>query len=945
MYLRLWWKDARQFWPIWVFLILAATVTQGLMVHYGGPEMRDVGAWSIVALCWTTLYAFAVSAAAFAGERETGTLRLLDILPASRRVVWASKVSFAFGTTLALAATLLAIAALGGNDQVVLTRGTPAFANGLLAIGSVLLLALILGLFCSSIMSNALLAAVASIVLVTIGWSILAAGLDQYSVFGTNRIGLLVGYLGVVLATLPASYIAFTWSRRNRRVPIRLRIQAPIVVSWGSASRVRQEGGPVRDQSPSTVEAPAPVPIVASTVAARPWSADQRRPRSWLTEMRFLIWETMWEGRRTWSFLLVIGLILPVSLALYEYMRNPRFATSWNGLDLSFAIPWNALVALVAGVSVFGLENRARTSRFLVHHGARPGAVWLAKLVTWCFGLAIIWVPLLIMTSEAQPVIAPPRIRENLIEIALCLPFAFAVGLLCGMVIPRGITAGLVALVIAITVGSAQVALVRGEMLPMWGLAAMPVALLAVTWAWRGDWLLDRPAPGRYVRLGLILTTTFGMLLGGYAGVRAWGIPDPGPIGEPSVWIASASLPPDRNAAELYREAARKFETHRAEFGNTLVDVLGTTESGEQERAQKRIRSEVLALIRQAAARPDCRFVQTERLTLAQGVDMPPMRELVGLVIIDAQDRIGQKDLPGAWDDIVVLIRMARHVSEGATMIQGTALALAIEKEALDLAINWATAPGQTPDRLRAAIAAYRDLPRLIPPAEITRAEAILVERTIDLPKEDLEGLVLESLIGPKALNEGKVPVWAALWLDMITTPWERARARRAIRRFAFAFIQIAALEPWELWPTLGPRDPSFYHLGSSPLARVLVPNMASTLNLEYHNEVARRAIVQVMAIRAWQLKHDGRFPDHLEDIVPDELPSLPVDPYSGQPFVYVLNISAAKAWDLKVLENIPNPPTMGSQAALLYSVGRGQGVKREAITFIISPLSKPASR
>ena len=93
-------------------------------------------------------------------------------------------------------------------------------------------------------------------------------------------------------------------------------------------------------------------------------------------------------------------------------------------------------------------------------------------------------------------------------------------------------------------------------MLPIWGLAAMPVALLAVTWAWRGDWLLDRPAPGRYVRLGLILITTFGMLLGGYAGVRAWGIPDPGPIAEPSVWIATASLPPDRNAAELYREAA-----------------------------------------------------------------------------------------------------------------------------------------------------------------------------------------------------------------------------------------------------------------------------------------------------------------------------------------------------------------------------------------------------
>ena len=69
---------------------------------------------------WTFLYAFAVGAAAFAGERETGTLRLLDLLPASRRVVWAGKVSFAFVTTAALAVILLALAVIdlpGGIPQ------------------------------------------------------------------------------------------------------------------------------------------------------------------------------------------------------------------------------------------------------------------------------------------------------------------------------------------------------------------------------------------------------------------------------------------------------------------------------------------------------------------------------------------------------------------------------------------------------------------------------------------------------------------------------------------------------------------------------------------------------------------------------------------------------------------------------------------------------------
>ncbi len=141
----------------------------------------------------------------------------------------------------------------------------------------------------------------------------------------------------------------------------------------------------------------------------------------------------------------------------------------------------------------------------------------------------------------------------------LCIPLAFAVAQLCGMALPRGITAGVIALVVTIALGLAEVSLVKGMMIPVWGLLVMPVALLAVTWAWSGDWLLDRPAPGRYLRLGAILAGVFAVLLGGYIGYRAWGIPDPGPIAPPSAWAATASLASDRNAAELYREAARRL--------------------------------------------------------------------------------------------------------------------------------------------------------------------------------------------------------------------------------------------------------------------------------------------------------------------------------------------------------------------------------------------------
>ena len=94
MYARLWWKDARQFWPIWLVLIVAAAVTQWMMLIFVGGSAR-FGGLGISALIWASLYALAVGAAAFAGERETGTLTLLDHLAADRSVVWAGKVSFA----------------------------------------------------------------------------------------------------------------------------------------------------------------------------------------------------------------------------------------------------------------------------------------------------------------------------------------------------------------------------------------------------------------------------------------------------------------------------------------------------------------------------------------------------------------------------------------------------------------------------------------------------------------------------------------------------------------------------------------------------------------------------------------------------------------------------------------------------------------------------------
>ena len=79
MVARLWWKDARQFWPIWALVAVAAWRCSGLRCTMSATSARQ-GGMAVMALGWTCLYGFAVAAAAFAGERETRTLALLDAL-------------------------------------------------------------------------------------------------------------------------------------------------------------------------------------------------------------------------------------------------------------------------------------------------------------------------------------------------------------------------------------------------------------------------------------------------------------------------------------------------------------------------------------------------------------------------------------------------------------------------------------------------------------------------------------------------------------------------------------------------------------------------------------------------------------------------------------------------------------------------------------------------
>ena len=146
-----------------------------------------------------------------------------------------------------------------------------------------------------------------------------------------------------------------------------------------------------------------------------------------------------------------------------------------------------------------------------------------------------------------------------------------------------------------------------------------------------------------------------------------------------------------------------------------------------------------------------------------------------------------------------------------------------------------------------------------------------------------------------------------AAWSELVTTPWEIARARRAFPLLFAAKVVEAGLEPWQ---RVHPRHlidgwngfragsggaavvvsgEDLSHIQkSTPLVRQLFPPLDSLIEANDRNEVARRALIQILALRSWQVQHGGRLPDRLAELVPSELDRLPADPYTNNAFGYI---------------------------------------------------------
>src|SRR5206468_293821 len=98
------------------------------------------------------------------------------------------------------------------------------------------------------------------------------------------------------------------------------------------------------------------------------------------------------------------------------------------------------------------------------------------------------------------------------------------------------------------------------HLMPAWVLLGIPLVILAVSFFWSGDWLLDRPGARRWVKLGLFLFAGFGLLFAGYTYDRAELVPVLDPVAEARLFIfttAPRQTGEGNDAKELYSEALK----------------------------------------------------------------------------------------------------------------------------------------------------------------------------------------------------------------------------------------------------------------------------------------------------------------------------------------------------------------------------------------------------
>ena len=403
-------------------------------------------------------------------------------------------------------------------------------------------------------------------------------------------------------------------------------------------------------------------------------------------------------------------------------------------------------------------------------------------------------------------------------------------------------------------------------------------------------WPAGRLAVGAVVVMALHVMTFWNMDLAAelqLAGLRAEG-------GALALSVAPARVPDRANAALVYQKAfdsINRFEGLPAEWGEVWskwamdphgtrrdasaapVPPLNPADPGLRQFLSDHART--VALLRQATSMPDCYF---ERTWGRPGLDMllPELillRDSAVLLALDARVKAAEGKAREALADTDAIFRLADH-TRGEPFLVGVLVAMTADGIGYNLLEALLADKGLGPADL--ALIQISDAPH-----RVAVMRAFLMEEAFGLSCFAMLGDQPEALWNLSGQGGAGVSLAQPLmgtW-RVFLMPEDLASYRRVMRR-----LQDAAAKPYfeyvkvrqETGGDLCRDDYGF-------LTRMIVPAVARMLDKAAEADAAcltARAALAAAAYRADQ----GKLPARLEDLVPEYLEAVPIDPFDGKP-------------------------------------------------------------
>jgi hypothetical protein len=286
-----------------------------------------------------------------------------------------------------------------------------------------------------------------------------------------------------------------------------------------------------------------------------------------------------------------------------------------------------------------------------------------------------------------------------------------------------------------------------------------------------------------------------------------------------------------------------------------------------------------LTLLRKAAAMPSCWFAHDYH----DGFDMllpelDRMRYGAGLLVLEALVKAHDGNSRAALLDLALVFRMARHLND-PTLITFM-VSRAIERDGTR-ALEEVLARG--------AIRA-EDLAGLLgEPVRHSRRELLRILRMEEAAASSLFAALGEASSTPRWLAEhageptlsNRIGMWVlnSSFYRVFFLSDDLAAYRRAMRRF-----QEAAAHPYpQALRELDRVEKAFLVHQGGIITRLVMPTVMRCTRLaamaDSYHELRRLAL----AVTAYRLK-TGKFPQRIDQLVPDHLAQVPLDPFDGQP-------------------------------------------------------------